>query len=210
MSMTQPDGGRRDLDASRPPEPSMEEILASIRAIITDDRDAATAKAAAASASASAKPATGPQIIYSNFGQPRTSYEPAARPTPSESPPAPAAPANVTRPRANFGSDPSFDAPRPAPSPPPRPAPSRPAVETPLLSREAERATSSSFQSLSTAVAAPDPRRIDEMAREMLRPLLKTWLDENLPPLVERLVKSEIERIARGRLGGGAPPSRIS
>jgi cell pole-organizing protein PopZ len=34
---------------------------------------------------------------------------------------------------------------------------------------------------------------------EMLRPMLKVWLDENLPPLVERLVRAEIERIARGR-----------
>ena len=32
----------------------------------------------------------------------------------------------------------------------------------------------------------------------MLRPMLKTWLDENLPSLVERLVKAEIQRVARG------------
>ena len=39
---------------------------------------------------------------------------------------------------------------------------------------------------------------IEEMAREMLRPMLKQWLDDNLPVMVERLVRSEIERVARG------------
>jgi cell pole-organizing protein PopZ len=37
------------------------------------------------------------------------------------------------------------------------------------------------------------------MAREMLKPMLKEWLDANLPPLVERLVKAEIARVTRGR-----------
>ena len=37
------------------------------------------------------------------------------------------------------------------------------------------------------------------MAREMLRPMLKQWLDENLPAMVERLVRVEIERLARGK-----------
>ena len=31
--------------------------------------------------------------------------------------------------------------------------------------------------------------------REEMRPLLKSWLDANLPPLVERLVRVEIERV---------------
>jgi uncharacterized protein len=33
---------------------------------------------------------------------------------------------------------------------------------------------------------------------EMLGPMLKTWLDDNLPGIVERLVSAEIERVARG------------
>jgi len=36
------------------------------------------------------------------------------------------------------------------------------------------------------------------LTREMLRPMLKTWLDDNLPGIVERLVSAEIERVARG------------
>jgi cell pole-organizing protein PopZ len=35
--------------------------------------------------------------------------------------------------------------------------------------------------------------------RDMLRPMVKAWLDDNLPPMVERLVRDEIQRIARGR-----------
>jgi len=44
-----------------------------------------------------------------------------------------------------------------------------------------------------------DPEMIERVAREMLRPMLKSWLDDNLPIVVERLVRAEIERIARGR-----------
>jgi len=39
---------------------------------------------------------------------------------------------------------------------------------------------------------------IEQMIREMLRPMLKDWLDENLPSVVERLVEKEIERVSRG------------
>ena len=44
----------------------------------------------------------------------------------------------------------------------------------------------------------PSSEDMDEMAREMLRPMLKAWLDDNLPVMVERLVRAEIERVARG------------
>jgi hypothetical protein len=40
---------------------------------------------------------------------------------------------------------------------------------------------------------------VERMTREMLRPMLKVWLDDNLPTVVERLVRAEIERVARGR-----------
>jgi cell pole-organizing protein PopZ len=39
---------------------------------------------------------------------------------------------------------------------------------------------------------------IETMVREMLRPILKEWLDENLPAVVERMVEKEISRVARG------------
>jgi hypothetical protein len=40
---------------------------------------------------------------------------------------------------------------------------------------------------------------MEEHVSEMLRPMLQSWLDENLPALVERLVEAEIERLARQR-----------
>ena len=41
--------------------------------------------------------------------------------------------------------------------------------------------------------------RREDLVKEMLRPMLKSWLDDNLPQLVERIVKAEIERVSRGR-----------
>lgn len=73
-------------------------------------------------------------------------------------------------------------------------APSRP----PLISQQAGRQVAASFGELSEAFAASRRRSFDEMAEEMLRPMLQDWLDNNLPHLVERLVREEIERIARG------------
>jgi cell pole-organizing protein PopZ len=39
---------------------------------------------------------------------------------------------------------------------------------------------------------------MDELVRELLRPMLREWLDDNLPGIVEKLVRAEIERVARG------------
>jgi cell pole-organizing protein PopZ len=40
-----------------------------------------------------------------------------------------------------------------------------------------------------------DGPTVEDIVREEMRPLLKSWLDANLPPLVERLVRVEIERV---------------
>ncbi|CAK7256038.1 MULTISPECIES: PopZ family protein [unclassified Shinella] len=55
-----------------------------------------------------------------------------------------------------------------------------------------------SFGALAQALDAGPRRSFDEIAEEMLRPMLQEWLDDNLPTLVERLVREEIERVARG------------
>lgn len=74
-----------------------------------------------------------------------------------------------------------------------------PVAEPPaMLSREADAAVAAQFGRLSEALMANNAQRLDEMTRQMLRPLLKSWLDDNLPVLVERLVRAEIERVARG------------
>jgi hypothetical protein len=168
----------RDLEAlrraQRAHEPSMEEILASIRSIIADDRDPP------------AKPAptpapSGPQIVYSKdeFVTRVAELPPAEPPTPkvvwSAPPPEAAAP------------------------PPSRPAPQAPEPETSaLLSPQADEAVAAAFEHLSAGLALQSAELAENMTREILRPMLKAWLDENLPSLVERLVRAEIQRVARG------------
>jgi cell pole-organizing protein PopZ len=59
---------------------------------------------------------------------------------------------------------------------------------------------SGAFGRLGAAVAAgSSPKTLEDIAKELLRPMLKVWLDDNLPPLVERLVQAEIERVSHGR-----------
>lgn len=67
-----------------------------------------------------------------------------------------------------------------------------------MLSAEANASVASAFQALSASVQMAGAESIDRHVREMLRPMLKQWLDDNLPVMVERLVRAEIERVARG------------
>lgn len=81
----------------------------------------------------------------------------------------------------------------------PRPVstPAAPQAAT-LVSEAVSQSVSNSFSCLSDLLSEKQERSFDSMAEEMLRPMLQEWLDNNLPSLVERLVRSEIERIARG------------
>jgi uncharacterized protein len=70
--------------------------------------------------------------------------------------------------------------------------------EAGLLSREATAAVDTAFNTLAQTVKKHEPT-LEDVVRETLRPMLKSWLDENLPSFVEQMVQSEIERVARGR-----------
>ncbi|TPM11288.1 DUF2497 domain-containing protein [Mesorhizobium sp. B2-3-11] len=72
------------------------------------------------------------------------------------------------------------------------------AVRPAILSEHTGRQVAAAFGELSDAFASRSKKTFDEMAEEMLRPMLQDWLDNNLPTLVERLVREEIERVARG------------
>ena len=78
------------------------------------------------------------------------------------------------------------------------PATESAAPKTALLSERVERQVAASFSELSEAFAARSRKTFDEMAEEMIAPLLRDWMENNLPTLVERLVREEIERVARG------------
>ncbi len=106
-------------------------------------------------------------------------------------------------------------------SPPPQPAPpvaaEPPASETPswhasersepapqrgehtLISATTSAAVDSAFNTLAQTVLVQNGRTLEDLVREMLRPMLKSWLDDNLPGMVERMVRAEIERVSRGR-----------
>lgn len=67
-----------------------------------------------------------------------------------------------------------------------------------LISAEAGAQVAAAFDDLSRAIRDGHMKSMEQMAREMLRPMLQEWLDDNLPRLVEKLVREEIERVARG------------
>jgi cell pole-organizing protein PopZ len=73
------------------------------------------------------------------------------------------------------------------------------AGERGLISAATSAAVDSAFNTLAQTVLVQNGRTLEDLVREMLRPMLKAWLDDNLPSLVERLVRAEIERVSRGR-----------
>jgi cell pole-organizing protein PopZ len=223
--------------AAKTQEPSMEEILASIRRIIADDDATKTPPKAPEPAKAASAPPPAPA---------RAAPPP---PRPAAAAPAPAPPAETNGQDdidAMFAVDAKPEEPAPAdilelteameapaapPEPPPAlrridatpdvvyneapPAPERvPTVEAArrqfreqtgpersLLSSSTTAAVDSAFNSLAHTVLVQNSRTLDDLVREMLRPMLKAWLDDNLPNMVERLVRAEIERVSRGRGG---------
>ena len=193
-------------------EPSMEEILASIRRIIADDD---TAKPAPKPAPVAAAPKPAPQ---------RPPVPPAPPPEPPVAhfePPPPPEPEedilDLTEQMAETSEEPpSFQTidgqndvvfadpqPEPAPPPPPprqvyTPPPQQQPAER-LISASTSAAVDSAFNTLAQTVLVQNARTLEDLVREMLRPMLKGWLDDNLPSMVEGIVKAEIERVSRGR-----------
>ncbi len=86
---------------------------------------------------------------------------------------------------------------------PPQPDPtsgySDPRRADTLLSSAANASVSDAFTRLGSTLMPTQPQTLEDLMKDMLRPMLKAWLDENLPSLVERLVQAEIDRISRRR-----------
>jgi uncharacterized protein len=87
---------------------------------------------------------------------------------------------------------------QPAYEPPPFESAAAPPQQQ-ILSRSTVSAVESAFNTLANTVLSNNARTLEDLVKEMLRPMLKSWLDDNLPGLVERIVKAEIERVSRGR-----------
>lgn len=89
---------------------------------------------------------------------------------------------------------------------PPRPATlelppssSGQATGAPVLTGATATAVEAAFNTLANTVLSNNARTLEDLVKEMLRPMLKSWMDDNLPTMVERIVRAEIERVARGR-----------
>jgi cell pole-organizing protein PopZ len=196
-------------------EPSMEEILASIRRIIADDDSLPGARRerdGRRREEETAEPAIAIQNAY-----PAPALEPAPPPQlePVAERPQPAPIADIRQLRLNRAA-PEPVAEEPAESEDDHAdAPESPAAAlvaaaeapldndepldgAPLVSAEAASSIASHFQALATSMFINDSGLLQKYAQEMLRPMLKQWLDDNLPVIVERLVRAEIERVARG------------
>jgi cell pole-organizing protein PopZ len=199
-------------------EQTMEEILASIRRMISDDEVRSTLPRPAP------EPIKAPANVSRLFAESRAvkpaSSIPAAEPQfVAEAPAADnviemtidqaiedavaeaeRAPDDDEAPVAFEAAPPVIEVPRRAVEPPRAPAPaadvSRPSP--PLMSARADAAVTSAFGQLATMLPGSS-RTIDELVEDLLRPMLHDWLDANLPVMVERLVREEIERVSRGR-----------
>ncbi|MBA8912041.1 PopZ family protein [Methylorubrum thiocyanatum] len=186
-------------------EPSMEEILASIRRIIADDQ--APKPAEAPPAPPAPPPADDDVLDLAEVAEPVRKPEPVAFDLPE---------IDFRMPEFEPEPEPDFEpppAPKPdpfdfEPEPEPEPAPKvtqrvRAAVEEEVTERLVSSTTVDSvgqnFQLLAHTVLSQNARTLEDLVKEMLRPMLKSWLDDNLPHMVERLVRSEIERVTRGR-----------
>jgi cell pole-organizing protein PopZ len=181
-------------------DPSMDDILASIRKIISDDEaraqvsggQAATAQAGAVRQADARPDATTTKrddvlLLTDLVEEPRSGPRPLPLPRVD-----PASAADMPQP--NVGA-PMGDS----------------AADQSLIGAGVAGVASSAFERLSQAVqesvpppSAPDPgptmgngKTLEDLVKEMLRPMLKEWLDRNLPPMVERFVEREIVRLTR-------------
>lgn len=179
-------------------EPTMEEILASIRRIISeDDAPAADAPAAAAAPVEPEPEAEEDDVLELTHAV----EEPAPLETHGDldvyDPPA-APPEPEPEPVRAVEPEPVY-IPEPEPAYTPSPAP---VASEGLVSAVTATATASAFGALTAHVSMPAPgRSLEDVVQEMLKPLLKDWLDANLTRIVEAKVAEEVERIRRGRVG---------
>jgi uncharacterized protein len=176
-------------------EPSMEDILASIRRIIADDDSfSARPRRRSEETPAERKPALVAVAPVSIAGLSGPNPEPAW--ADAEPEPEPGDEASSAEERHAHAS--SLDRAEQGSSEDEQEEEEPRETAGPLVSPDAAASVTAQFQMLAASMILNDSGLLQEYAREMLRPMLKAWLDDNLPALVERLVRAEIERVARG------------
>jgi cell pole-organizing protein PopZ len=173
----------------------MEDILASIRRILSEDEGGAAAAPATAPAAAMTPAAADEEVLTLDTSMLRSQTP--DDPTPESAPP------NPVLADAQEHSPPDGEGPAPIDASGASPEPL--AADMPpigLVAPEAAAAAAASVGSLLRVIASDRALQvrtggptIEDIVRQTLRPLLKDWLDANLPGLVERLVRAEIERV---------------
>lgn len=204
----------------------MEEILASIRRIISEDE----APAEAAPAAVEAEPEPEPVAAFPAASEPAFAEieddvleltEPAPEPVAESIGDLDVFEAPEIEPQGEYEEDDRVEPtlqPEPEPEPIPEPEPEpvfeaapepepvfaaapEPVADEPLIGNVAAAAAASAFGSLSQRIAMPAPNStLDDVVRELLRPLLREWLDKHLAAIVQAKVEEEVERLARRHL----------
>ncbi len=199
-------------DASAQSEPTMEEILASIRRIISEDDDAP--EGTPEEDAADAEPTVDDILAVADEPEPEPEPAPEPEPMPEPEPepePEPARPTadvfELTQVLRDDGSVQDLeddllmeDDPFP-PEPLSAPAPAHDPREGLISDHTAANATAS-FAELASALSAhsdtavPTHRTLEDITNALLRPMLKDWLDKNLPAVVQRIVEREIAKLS--------------
>lgn len=187
-------------------EPTMEEILASIRRIISEDGDAGDEEVEAEEPEAELEPEPEPE--------PEPDFD--AVPEPEPEPDFDAVPEPEPEPEPEEDVFDLIDVAEeepvaeddlmmveaeeefvPEPEPEPEPVAAEPADDS-LLDDVAAGAAMAAFGTLARSATMGTATSIEQVVLAALKPLLKQWLDENLPGIVEELVQREVERVSSG------------
>lgn len=178
-------------------EPSIEEILASIRQIISDD-DAGGSAPLDKPAEPPPPPANDDVIDLTEKVDPVVESFPSFLEDPIEEEP-PAEDVKVElrdpveeEPALMPSSSLDFD----------DPVPSAPEDPAPILTDRAAGAALAAFSRLSGSMPirrpdSPGEGTLEDIVRDMLKPMLRAWLDDNLPPIIEKLVRRELEKLSQ-------------
>ena len=185
-------------------EPSIEEILASIRQIISDDDEEGLGDAPAEEEAAAEEPATEPEPEPEPEAEATPEPEPEPEPAPEPEPePEPAADEGVLELTEEMQEAPD-DKPMEIDL---QDAASEPAEDTgdeEIITGQTAASTLGSMAKLSTSMPVSrsgkyrgyDGVTVEDIVRDALHPLLREWVDENLPDMVESLVQAELQKLS--------------
>lgn len=192
-------------DADNGQDPTMEEILASIRRIISDDDDEDDKPVQPAAAEAPAQDDMDDDVLELTQLVAPEEEEPAA--VLDDFAPAEPAPAIDTDDADDLAMEMELSSPiDEAPAPLPEAAKATTLSKEDLVSTTTASAAATAMAELTRSLssrhmAVGSGVTLEEIVREMLRPMLKDWLDAHLTGIIERVVQQEIERLAKQALG---------